>query len=333
MKPQALQKKHFNIWLFNGASSSLFAHCKLAKANPEKCFHNSKGLRLPLGIYNISIHRICIKIKKLCEKLESYFEMSKNVDSLEGFTEIQNEIIDYIELSLYAAAEHVDDIGLIINGFFESTQHYKQNKSARTTKDTLDIHRAFISKMANFIKHNQSRIRLHSLNFTHDDKSGWLHGYFVEGVENGIVKPHPKFHNEKELFSATSLVWEILTFLLYSSEILSDFLNFNHDFLVSNLEENQPTCDVFVEAVAAAMRLPLYSFDEDHPFAKTTIVICRDSSKLTTPETGLYGSVSNQWSQSSKFHSDRGEANFQGDGVTRTFQISEVKNITLQHWE
>ncbi len=104
-----LMKQKFEIDIMKKSQSTLEALTILHGLDPNSGFHNSMNLRRPLGIYNISINRICNKIIKCCNKLEDYFKTSNKIRVLNEADALEQEIIDYLELSLYAAAEHVDD--------------------------------------------------------------------------------------------------------------------------------------------------------------------------------------------------------------------------------
>jgi hypothetical protein len=45
--------------------------------------------------------------------------------------DLRQEVIDYLELALYAAAEHVDDISLIAKGFFDDNKKGTFHETAK----------------------------------------------------------------------------------------------------------------------------------------------------------------------------------------------------------
>src|SRR5438552_757085 len=106
----------------------------------EDCYHLSKNLRLPLGIYNVSVSRICEKLTAFCRRLEIYIQSSNNLEKLHEQREVRKELIDYIELSIYAAAEHVDDIDSIARGFFRSTHECEKNAAYRQLQKEIKKH-------------------------------------------------------------------------------------------------------------------------------------------------------------------------------------------------
>ena len=149
----------------------------------DECyFLQAKNLRPPLGIYNTSISRVCDKVIRLCSLLEQYFRAPNTLTPSKERDEVMQELIDYIELAFYAAAEHVDDIDSIASAFLEcSSSGQKQAEYPEPPEG--DRHKRLVSAAANAIKHQQSRIRIFSTEFAYSGVSGYLHGYFIEGIE------------------------------------------------------------------------------------------------------------------------------------------------------
>ena len=324
-------KPEYRINLSSGSPNPLEAYEMLRSFLPNAGHHLTQNLRPALGIYNTSISRVCEKTIKCCEHLERYFKTSDRVAVLRSNTTIHKLIIDYLELTLYAAAEHVDDLRLIAKGFFQNQAESQKSKSFRAFDESIKTHKSLIAASANAIKHAQARIRLYSLEFRHDGTPTCMHGYFIEGVSNGVVGPNQIFHDEnKQVFSITSLIWEVITFLLHTSRSLNEFLK-----TVEAAKECQPPeqADTFKKLVIAAARLPLYSFDDNHPFARTRVIIDGDAASLEPLKSRIYGSITSKWSKS-----DRGEfgdffGGYEGDGVTRTFKIVQPAALHVQHWD
>ena len=97
-------KPEFIIDISGSGESPLEALHSLAVIDPTLGRHTSQNFRPALGIYNTSISRICSKLNKLCSKLEEYFNTSSDRSVLLKKETLRSEIIDYLELSLYAAA-------------------------------------------------------------------------------------------------------------------------------------------------------------------------------------------------------------------------------------
>jgi hypothetical protein len=326
-----MPKPEFVIDLSKDATSSLIAQSRLMAIDTSICYHTTRNLRLPLGIYNNSIYRICNKVSKCCKKLEEYFKNANEISILEHKENLKHEIIDYIELSLYAAAEHVDDIRLIAKGFYNCEEEFKKSRPAKLFDKEIKQYKDLISASINAIKHNQSRIRLASIDFTHSNIKMCLHGYFIEGVENGVVCPKCIFNSDKRhLFSITTLIWEIIVFLLHSSNALSKFLESIIPDLVNN---NDCKCNIFSKTVIAALRLPLYSFDDIHPFTKTRIIIAVDHDSLESTNSDIYGSFNPKWVLSDDGEAGNFMAGFEGDCVSAEFMFPMPNSINLQHWE
>lgn len=326
---QAL-KQSFTIDLMKGSQSSLAAHPLLSIIDETCCFHTERSLRLPLGIYNISVSRVCEKLTAFCTRLEKYICSSHSIKGNDGENELQRELVDYIELAIYAAAEHVDDLEAIASGFFKDKKSFGKDASARILMTDVKRFKAFISASANAIKHQQARIRIYSLEFSHVEINSILHGYFIEGVEDGAVGPSIVFHKTQRVFSITTLAWEILLFLLRCSESLHRFLLSVAKFIHGPASQ---TSNMVSKAVTSAARLPLFTFDEEHPFSKATFVLTSDGSVDEELDSNLYGSFSRRWSLSEEVRFGSSNAGFVGDGTTRSFTFPLPSRVNLQHWQ
>lgn len=323
-------KPIFSLDISKGAASALLAHFVLAHVSDEGCFHETNELRQPLGIYNISVSRACDKVIRLCRRLETYFNAEGTLEPRSENDEVMQEIVDYIELSLYAAAEHVDDIESIATGFFRHSSFRDKSPAYRELAKAIKQHKRFVSSAANAIKHQQARIRVFSMEYMHAGHNGMLHGYFIEGVEQGVICPSRTFHKDQEVFSVTTLPWEILLFLLRCSHDLATFLltiakqiegPFKSDF------------DPFSRAAIAAARLPLYTFGEEHPFSRATFRLYASGDPLESLESGLYGSIRTGWFRTGDAKFGRSTSRFVGDGKSCRYRIAQPKSVAFQHWD
>lgn len=325
----AALKPKFEIDISPSSQSSLEAHQVLALLPLDRCYHTSKNLRLPLGVYNVSASRVCEKLEAFCRRLELYFNASNRLDKLRQERTIRKELIDYVELSLYAAAEHVDDIDSIARGFFRTAHECEKHSAYRQLQKEVKKHKRFVSAAANAVKHQQARIRLFSSEFTHAGVSGCLHGYFVEGVEGGVICPSSIFHKDQEVFSVTTLAWEIILFLVGCSRALRTFIL----SLVEPLAGPAKTqFEVFPSAVVAAARLPIYTFGEEHPFSRATISISSSQGDDAVMDSKIYGSILRGWSHSSEASFGQFTSEFEGDGSSKSFRFAQPKTIVLHHW-
>lgn len=230
---------------------------------------------------------------------------------------------------MYAAAEHVDDVDSIASGFFRSKPLRDKNVAYRDLVKKMKGHKRLVAAAANAIKHQQSRVRLFSMEYSHAGKLGCLHGYFFEAVENGVVCPSRTFHQNQGVFSITALVWEILTFLLHASRDLAEFLS------RTAARPGEPTSsngDIFRKAVVAAARLPLYTFGEEHPFSRASLRIMAGDADDISLCSGLYGSIRQGWLNEAPPTFGSFAARFAGDGCTNQFRFPQPKTIGFQHW-
>src|SRR5947207_5812495 len=196
-----MSKPVFEIDISSGAQSGLEAHAVLATIDPGACHHLSQQLRLPLGIYNVSVSRIAERVLAFCKRLEMYFNVSRDIRRLREERELRTERLEFMELAIYAAAEHVDDIESIATGLFRRGERLKKNLAYRQLNSKVKSHKRYLSAAANAIKHSQSRLRLYSCEYRQAGIQGCLHGYLVEGVENGAVGPNKLFHRRQDVFS------------------------------------------------------------------------------------------------------------------------------------
>ena len=324
-------KRSFTICLTTETKSPLSAHQSLSAIEGNHCHHHDNGYRHPLGIYNVSISRVCERLIAFLRNLESYIQQVTFSNHCKNYDTIERALIESIELTVYAAAEHVDDIKAIAKGFFQDEQTFRRCEAASHFLKEINRHRTFVSASANAIKHQQAHIRLCMQEFSHAGFDGILHGYYIEGVKNGVVCPSPVFHESRKIFSITTLAWEILLFLYLCSESLSLFLHSLFSYAPSSQEVG--SCPLVSEAVIAAARLPLYSFDEEHPFSRCTFSLVSDESITRKLNSGLYGSLSRPWALSSDARFGSFSVGFMGDAVSTAFELPLSSNVSLLHWK
>lgn len=322
-----MTKPQYVIDLRRGAQSCFPSHATLSLVEPSSTYHNLQGYRQPLGIYNISLIRILRRTENFCRKLEVLFSDFEQGHE-EGRKEIEDEISDYLELALYSAAEHVDEVKAIADGFFKrGRQQAKGSEEYRKLDNKISLYKKKISAYVNAIKHDQSRIRFCTSDLMIDGKHVRLYGYFVEGVSNGAVGPNPVFHGSGNVFSITSLAWEIICFLLQCSSALNDFL-----LKVAKLA-NGPTkieSEKLKNAVLSAARLPIYSFDDSHPFDHLDLEILFDNHERDLLASHIYGSMLRPWGAVKTVINMGAKTQFVGDGVTDTFKFPTATKVSLK---
>lgn len=236
-----------------GSGDSLPGATRLSLLAENMSYHEQRDIRHPLGVYNISILRICQNIIKCAERLEKYW--SQPQPSLSMF----DDITDYLELSMYSAAEHVDDLETIVKTFYKSDREAVQSANIKRFKGSLNTLRSEISHFTNTIKHAHGRIRIYDVDFFHGEQKSNFLGFFVEGFSKGAIAPNPILHsNGKRIISMTSYLWKVLTFLGLASQALANFLNHYDACTVPITAPDQPQ---FREAVLKLARLPAYSLD------------------------------------------------------------------------
>jgi hypothetical protein len=323
-------KPVFEVDIAPTAQSSLEAHLPLVMMTDECYFLQAKNLRPPLGIYNTSVSRVCDKVIRLCSRLEQYFRAPNTLTPSKERDEVMQELIDYIELALYAAAEHVDDIDSIASAFLECSSSGQKQAEYRNLQSGIKKHKRLVSAAANAIKHQQSRIRIFSTEFAYSGVSGYLHGYFIEGIEDGTICPSTTFHHTQPVFSVTALIWEIVMFVLNCSRDLARFLR---AITPAVTEAKEVRCEIFSKAVVAAARLPNYTFGEEHPFARTTLRLMNAAPNRGLLASDLYGSLLIGWPKVGTPQFGSFVNGYEGDGVSKKFQIVTPKSVAFQHWD
>jgi hypothetical protein len=322
-------KPVYKIDVASEVPSNLEADAVLLGIPADVCFHTLRGLRLPLGIYNVSIQRVSEKLIAFCGRLETYMKVSSKIEVLQDAEQIRQELIDYVELAIYAAAEHVDDIDSIATGFFRVPKDCEKNAAYKELCKEVKRLKRIVAISANAIKHQQARIRLFSVEMAHALQETCLNGYFIEAVENGVIGPNSVLHRNQDCFSLTSLAWEVITFLLGCSRALCHFLT---EIGQLKAETVVPNSSLFNNAVIAAARLPLYTFGEEHPFARATVQLSASDGIYTPFDSGLYGSIKNRWADHATANFGNFRSSFVGDGVSKTFRFAQPKTIGLSQW-
>lgn len=333
MSPQgsetaASEKPKLTVDCSGGGTTVLEALNRLSWLKEGASRHEVLDRRHPLGIYNLSIGRICEKVRKCAEALERYSALS-NLEDLDKSDVIRSDILDCLELSLYAAAEHIDDVELISGCFFESPREYSKSKHVRELKRVLKPLRDQISSFTNAIKHKQGRIRLFSMEFEHGGNNSCLHGFFIEVFNDGGAGPCPNLHQNAAVISITSFLWGMIVYLFLISNQISAFLD-----EVGAVKEGVTAVDSakLRKAVISLSRLPLYTFDEKHPFELAHMAITSDEESDALLQSDIYGSIRCPWSMSADGRFGSTRLMYEGDGVTRSFKLVAPRNLQLRHW-
>lgn len=317
--------------LHRGAPTTLIALHHLSAIKKGASFHELIDQRHPLGIYNLSIGRICDKLKKCSERLERYWLSSSLLVDLDPQVGLRHEIIDYVELCIYSAAEHVDDIESIAKSFFPDPQSYAKSSYVKALKRAIKPIRDQISTLANMLKHAHGRLRLYALEINHDSRDFCLQGFFIEGYAQGTVAPNPILHGEGEVIvSLTSLLWSIVIYLGQISEQVGQFLL--SISAVDRKKISEAEFKPFRDVVIALARLPIYSLDEIHPFERVRLIIRADEMANTELKSNIYGSLLDRWARTSKMKFRNFHLMYEGDGVSRSFRIIHPRKVGLQYW-
>lgn len=319
-------QKQYSISLGTVSDSGLTASGLIDQVELSQLFNNARRGRHPAGIYNASIARVTEKLTSLCTKLEP--ALASKLDDVDKNGPPHRDIVDYCELALYSAAEHVDDLMGIAQGFFPNEKARKKTGYA-AFEEEVKLAKRHIAMIVNKIKHQQLRLRIFVLEYSYHSDGGLLYGYYLEDVEDGVLGVNKEVHAKGNVFSLTSLVWEIIVFLLRTSDALSVFLK---DRGVTG-ERNPAGNTSFLNAVTAGVRLPLYSFDEEHIFSRFPVSVTGPLYQDPRFASGLHGSIARPWSVLTDPKFGRHAIYTTSDGHTRTFSLVGPKQVSLRHWE
>lgn len=301
----------------------------LSSVDSSSFFHGLRGMRAPLGIYNASIARVCPRVSRYCNVIEPLFREIRIDPKSEGPAS-RAKVADALEAMLYAAAEHVDDIENLASGFFRTHPLAKMDSRYRELANRIDKCKKVTSTIANKIKHEQARVRLYALEILHVGIPTTLHGFIIEGVNDGTVGPHRAVHSTHPVLSLTTIAWEVLEFVAAVSMALARFLA---SFPKVNAEQQKLQCTLFADATKAAARLPTYTFGEPHPFSRTSFRLSGEESCDGAPDSDIYGSIQRRWIQSSAMEFGGFAMTTEGDGVSKSFAMVNPTNVTLVHWQ
>jgi len=312
-------------------SGGLVALSYLSALKTGVSYHERHDRRHPLGIYNVSVSRICEKICKCSAKLEQYFFLPPHISEIDKHDLLRDEILDLLELCLYAAAEHVDDVELIGLSFFETPENFKKSPHTKALNRAVKPLRDSITSVTNAIKHQQGRLRLYTLEVNHGGIDMCLHGFYIEGFVDGAVGPSPiLYENRKPISSVTSLLWSVLIYLGMISREIGAFLE---AIVAVDKSPDVPVGSIhFRDAVVALARLPLYSFDEVHPFARVRLALRSDGEIGDKIHSDIYGSIMRGWSKDDQIRFGNHRSLMAGDGVSKRFTFPLLNQLHLQHW-
>lgn len=279
------------------------------------------------ALYNRSVSRICEKIRRAAATWEAAF--AAEIAAGWGKSGIQGDadIVDSLELVLYAAAEHTDDLKEIARELAGSRGENPKRAADRMER-ALNLVRRRISLMTNKIKHEQWRISLCRQQFALGGVPTILHGMSLTslGLDRvGLEKLPP---DDARVIALPSLLWSVIEMLYFASCALRDHVA--HEVPIPAPVEVK----AFAHAVAAAGRLPNYSFEEEHTFKRLRLTIyANDAKSAERLDSPLYGSLSKKWDRAAAGVPGNFSFGVQGDGVTRSFDFPTLTSVTLQHWD
>jgi hypothetical protein len=225
----------------------------------------------------------------------------------------------------------VDDLEAVARCFFRDDQSFIKSREVRKLKASMKPVRDRISSFTNAIKHKQSRIRIYSHDLEQDKGSVCLHGFFIEAFHGGAIAPSPIFHSTERVIFVTSFIWSVFIYLFLMSDSLSDFL-LTIDAVDAPISSNSGT-SLLRPCVVALARLPLYSYDDAHPFESIRFIVKGGAAIRQELDSHIYGSILLPWSKSPFKSVGNASLGYEGDGVTKSFGLISPENLRLQHWQ
>lgn len=327
---QKISKDELHVDCLEMDSINLTAIPYLQSAHSNATYKQIEGRRPPLGIYTVSVSRTLTKTIQLAKAIEQYFLQVKDASTHHKSSGIVMDLLEKMEACIYAAAEHVDDFDAILKSF-SLIGNVKQNQDLITVaKQRQKSSRRLISHCVNAIKHNQSRLGVSVLEIKHGGNGFILPGVFIEAAIGDSIVPDPKLiKSGAPIISISSVVWDVLMFIGNSSAYLAAYLK---AIGISQIFSESEQGNYFADAVIAAARLPLYSFDEAHPFSKTRLFLLNSIQAEEKLDSKLYGSKTTPWSDSKLMAFGEMSISYKGDGITKTFGFPSPKTVSLRRW-
>uniref|UniRef100_UPI00403965BA hypothetical protein n=1 Tax=Variovorax sp. BK018 TaxID=3450241 RepID=UPI00403965BA len=277
------------LYFSDDRQSPLKAHRVLSKIRPEHLYNDAKSGRTPPSSYLNSVSRICERARSLCEAAEARF-VATVADPEHGMPNSSSKYIEAIELAVYAAAEHIDDVNRIAAGLFSNKASLEKSPAFTKYNSAMRDCRKPISIMANRIKHEALRVRPIALEYGFDGRQMWLHGFRLEIVKDAMALPDKVAHGKGETISVVTLVWEIVILLLRCSDALHDFIK-----ETLHLDDAAPEpCAPFSTLIRSLLRLPQYDFVKEGPIKRYKVFV-DDTGDLAQVASGLRGSFKEGW--------------------------------------
>lgn len=324
-----MPSRRFVVDLDQKGSGAIPALDRLAGIDESHLHHAKYDVRHPKGGYSVSLGRIYTRIEACAKNLEIVFNRAITLDDLNKLSESLNLVTEHIELCLYAAAEHVDDVESVTLCFFPDKKAHERAAPVKVFKCDLDRLRRPFSSKANFIKHNQAQVRLFSTEFVH---GGWplcVHGFFVEQHSGGVLGPSPTLHPKgHRVLSVVTFLWDVLIYTYEVSLALAKFI----DAVAPPLDSSPATSDALCSAFVAVARLPNYIMDGTHPFERVNVSIAGSDNAVATMDSGLYGSIAHPWSDTTNARIGRWMLTYSGDGVSKSFSFLAPEKISVKNW-
>ncbi|MDX2277614.1 MAG: hypothetical protein NW206_19360 [Hyphomonadaceae bacterium] len=286
--------------------------------------------QVALARYNRSIARIAEKTKRAAAKLEAIIreETATGLDHLGAPRD--EELIDALELFLYAAAEHTDDLKFIARQLAGLRGESPDNAADKLDRLLKPVRRR-VSMITNQIKHAQWRLALLRQGFSLGGIPLVLHGIVLTSVSSERVGLETLPPDGARVIAIPSLLWSVLEFAYLASEALCTHV----DPTGANRAAMAPApVPEFTAAITAVARLPLYALEEEHTHHRVRVVIVASSEEANKKlQSDLYGSLSRKWDRHAAGAAGGFRFSVQGDGVSRSFDFPTLKNVSLLHWD
>ncbi|WP_413709345.1 hypothetical protein [Rhizobium sp. Rhizsp82] len=234
--------------------------------------------------------------------------------------------MDRIELVIYSAAEHCDDLDTICRTLFPTDTLCAKNANVRRLKEAMRPIRKTIASYANYMKHSHNRVRIFESELIFATRSVVFPGFFLESSDGNAIRPNPLFHgNGLPVVSLSTLIWTIFHFLIESSSVLAMAATAIIEIAEKPTEVGTTILDKLISQI---MELPAYHFGECHLLQNCRLQFHVDESLEFEP---IRGSIALPWPELETVGSQIGywAYRYSGDGVTRAFSISLPRNLSL----
>lgn len=178
-----------------------------------------KGLRHPLGMYNVSLASVISSAFELLDDLDKAGQLvgKSASDRVLAVPTLANTTKQF----LLSNAEHVDACEKVVSAYLPSKDKPRLKKAKEVLRGNLGWYEKHVMAQANHIKHRHAQVR----NLCLYTNALAVPGYFIEGaIGPEAVGPDPQIHTGNTAFSYARELRVFVCGLIYVSRSLHSVL-------------------------------------------------------------------------------------------------------------